>query len=35
MIEEIAEHVRDEETDDAQPLVVTAFMHPVRTGSTD
>ena len=35
LIEEIAEHVRDEETDDAQPLVVTAFMHPVRTGSTD
>mgnify|MGYP003694434623 CR=1 FL=1 len=35
LIEEIAERVRDEETDDAQPLVVTAFMHPVRTGSTD
>jgi hypothetical protein len=27
--------VRDEETDDAEPLVVTAFMHPVRTGSTE
>ena len=35
LIEEIAEKVRDEETDDAEPLVVTAFMHPVRTGSTE
>jgi len=35
LIEEIAEGIRDEETDDAEPLVVTAFMHPVRTGSTD
>jgi hypothetical protein len=35
LIEEIAERIRDEETDDADPLVVTAFMHPVRTGSTD
>jgi DNA-binding transcriptional ArsR family regulator len=35
LIEDIAERVRDEETDDAEPLVVTAFMHPVRTGATD
>jgi DNA-binding transcriptional ArsR family regulator len=35
LIEEIAEQVRDEEIDDAEPLVITAFMHPVRTGSTD
>src|SRR5438045_4353865 len=35
LIEEIAERVRDEETDDDDPLVVTAFVHPVRTGSTD
>jgi hypothetical protein len=35
LIEEIAERVRDEETDDADPLVITAFLHPVRTGSTD
>ena len=35
LIEEIAEHVRDQETDDAEPLVVTTFMHPVRTGDTD
>jgi hypothetical protein len=35
LIEEIAERVRDEETDDADPIVVTAFMHPVRTGRTD
>jgi DNA-binding transcriptional ArsR family regulator len=35
LIEEIAEHVRDQETDDAEPIVVTTFMHPVRTGDTD
>jgi DNA-binding transcriptional ArsR family regulator len=35
LIEEIAESVRDEETDDADPLVITTFMHPARTGSTD
>src|SRR3954451_9894141 len=35
LIEEIAERVRDEETADAPPLVITAFLHPVRTGSTD
>jgi DNA-binding transcriptional ArsR family regulator len=35
LIEEIAERVRDEESDDAEPLVITAFMHPVPTGSTD
>jgi DNA-binding transcriptional ArsR family regulator len=35
MIEEIADTVRDEETDDAEPLVITTFMHPVRTGDTD
>ena len=35
LIEEIAERVRDEETDDDDPLVVTAFVHPVRTGSMD
>jgi len=33
LIEEIAERVRDEETNDAPPLVITAFMHPVRPGS--
>ena len=32
LIEEIAEGVRDQETEDADPLVITAFMHPVRTG---
>jgi hypothetical protein len=35
LIEEIAERVRDEESDDAEPLVITAFMHPVPTGPTD
>jgi DNA-binding transcriptional ArsR family regulator len=35
LIEDIAERIRDEETDDAEPLVITSFMHPVRTGSTD
>lgn len=35
MIEEIADTVRDEETDDAEPLVITTFMHPVRTSETD
>ena len=35
LIEEIAERVRDEETDDAEPLVITAFMHPLPTGDTD
>jgi DNA-binding transcriptional ArsR family regulator len=35
VIEEIAEAMRDEETDDADPLVITAFMHPARTGQTD
>jgi DNA-binding transcriptional ArsR family regulator len=35
LIEEIAERVRDEETAGAPPLVITAFLHPVRTGSTD
>ena len=32
LIEEIAERVRDEEVADAEPIVVTTFMHPVRTG---
>lgn len=32
LIEEIAEAMRDEETKDDDPLVVTAFMHPARTG---
>jgi len=31
LIEEIAERIRGEETDDAAPLVITAFMHPVGT----
>ena len=35
LIEEIAERVRDEESNDDEPLVITAFMHPVPTGSTD
>jgi DNA-binding transcriptional ArsR family regulator len=35
LIEEIAEAMRDDETDDADPLVITAFMHPARTGQTD
>jgi DNA-binding transcriptional ArsR family regulator len=35
VIEDIAEAVRDEETDDDDPLVITAFVHPVRTGETD
>jgi DNA-binding transcriptional ArsR family regulator len=35
LIEDIAESVRDEETDDAEPLVITAFLHPVRTGDSD
>jgi DNA-binding transcriptional ArsR family regulator len=29
MVEEMAESVRDEETEDAEPLVITTFMHPV------
>jgi DNA-binding transcriptional ArsR family regulator len=32
LIEDIAERVRDEETEDAEPVVVTTFMHPVRAG---
>ena len=35
LIEEIAEAMRDEETHDADPLVITAFMHPARTAQTD
>jgi DNA-binding transcriptional ArsR family regulator len=35
LIEDIAERIRNEETDDAEPLVITSFMHPVRTGRTD
>jgi DNA-binding transcriptional ArsR family regulator len=35
LIEDIAETVRDEETADADPLVITAFMHPARTASSD
>jgi DNA-binding transcriptional ArsR family regulator len=34
LIEDIAETVRNEETDDAEPLVITAFLHPVRTGDS-
>lgn len=33
LIEEIAEGMRDEETKEDDPLVITAFMHPARTGS--
>jgi DNA-binding transcriptional ArsR family regulator len=29
LIEEIADNVRGEETDDAEPIIVTTFMHPV------
>jgi DNA-binding transcriptional ArsR family regulator len=35
LIEDIAERVRDEETPDAEPIVVTTMMHPIRTGETD
>jgi DNA-binding transcriptional ArsR family regulator len=35
LIEEIAEAMRDEETDGADALVITAFMHPARTGQSD
>jgi hypothetical protein len=34
LIEEVAEQVRNEETEDADPLVLTSFMHPVRTGDS-
>jgi DNA-binding transcriptional ArsR family regulator len=34
LIEEVAEQVRNEETEDADPLVITSFMHPVRTGDS-
>jgi DNA-binding transcriptional ArsR family regulator len=34
LIEDIAERVRDAETADAEPIVVTTMMHPVRTGET-
>jgi DNA-binding transcriptional ArsR family regulator len=33
LIEEIAEGMRDEETKEDDPLVITAFMHPARAGS--
>jgi DNA-binding transcriptional ArsR family regulator len=32
LIEEIAEGMRDEETKEDDPLVITAFMHPARAG---
>jgi DNA-binding transcriptional ArsR family regulator len=32
LIEEIAESMRDEETKEDDPLVITAFMHPARAG---
>ena len=35
LIEEIAETMRDEEVADAEPLVITSFMHPARAGSND
>jgi DNA-binding transcriptional ArsR family regulator len=35
LIEEIAESIRDEETSEADPLVITSFMHPARTAATD
>ena len=35
MIEEVAESVRDEETDDAEPLVITTFMHPVPSAGQE
>lgn len=35
LIEEIAESMRDEELADAEPLVITSFMHPARAGGTD
>jgi DNA-binding transcriptional ArsR family regulator len=35
LIEDIAERVRDEETADSEPIVVTTMMHPVRTGEID
>jgi DNA-binding transcriptional ArsR family regulator len=35
MIEDVAESVRDEETPDADALVITTFMHPARAGSQD
>jgi hypothetical protein len=35
LIAEIADAVRGEEVDDADPIVVTAIMHPLRTGETD
>jgi DNA-binding transcriptional ArsR family regulator len=35
LIEEIAETMRDEEVGDADPLVITSFMHPARTGAND
>jgi DNA-binding transcriptional ArsR family regulator len=35
LIEEIAETMRDEEIADAEPLVITSFMHPARAGAND
>lgn len=35
VIEDIAESCRDLETDDADPVVITTFMHPVPTASPD
>lgn len=33
LIEDIAERVRNEETGDGEPIVITTFMHPVRKDS--
>lgn len=35
LIEEIADSMRNEETDETDPLVVTTFMHPARTSQRD
>jgi DNA-binding transcriptional ArsR family regulator len=35
MIEEIAESMRDEEVLEADPLVITSFMHPARPTTTE